>query len=153
MATPEVQLITRFYDGFAAGDPDAMASCYHPEVHFHDPVFQDLYGPEVMRMWRMLLGRSDDLRVTLSDPRGADGKGTAHWSAVYTFSQTGRVVHNEIDASFLFRDGLIVDHVDRFDLWKWSRMALGVPGTLLGWSPIVKGKIRRQSAALLAGAD
>ncbi len=31
-------------------------------------------------------------------------------------------------------------------------MALGVPGTLLGWSPIVQGKVRKQSKLLLAGA-
>jgi len=146
------EVIVRFYEGFAAGDAEAMASCYHERIHFHDPVFRDLHGPEVMTMWRTLLGRADDLAVTLGG-HGAEGEtGHAHWSAVYTFSQTGRIVHNEIDARFRFEDGLIVDHVDSFDLWRWSRMALGAPGLLLGWSPIVKGKIRRQSAELLAGA-
>jgi len=146
-------VIVRFYEAFGAGDADTMASCYHPEIHFHDPVFQDLEGPEVMKMWRTLLGRSDDIAITLGE-HGSEGEtGHAHWSADYTFTQTGRPVRNEIDAAFRFRDGLIVDHVDSFDLWKWSRMALGTPGLLLGWSPIVKGKIRRQLADLLASAD
>ncbi len=143
-------VIVRFYESFAAGDADGMAACYHDDVHFHDPVFQDLNGPDVMKMWRTLLGRSDDLKITLGEHRVEGDTGSAHWSAVYTFSQTGRVVHNEIDVTFRFQDGLIIDHVDRFDLWKWSRMALGLPGVLLGWSPIVQGKIRKQSAALLA---
>ena len=152
MSPNEDEVIVRFYEGFAARDADAMSACYHPDVHFHDPVFQDLNGPDVMKMWRVLLGRSDDLAITLGDHGAGGGTGHAHWSAVYTFSQTGRVVHNEIDAAFRFRDGLIVDHRDSFDLWRWSRMALGAPGTLLGWSPLVKNRIRRQSAALLAGA-
>ena len=145
-------VIVRFYEAFAAGDPDTMASCYHEQIHFHDPVFQDLDGPDVMRMWRLLLGRSDDLKISLGNHQADGDTGSAHWSAVYTFSQTGRVVHNEIDASFKFEDGLIIDHRDSFDFWKWTRMALGAPGVLLGWSPIVQGKIRKQSALLLAGA-
>lgn len=147
--SPNDEVIARFYDAFAAGDADTMAGCYHEEIHFHDPVFQDLHGPDVMKMWRVLLGRSDDLRITLGEHRADADTGSAHWSGRYTFSQTGRVVQNEIDASFRFGEGLIVDHVDRFDLWKWSRMALGLPGVLLGWSPVVQGRIRRESAALL----
>lgn len=147
------EVIVRFYESFAAGDAGGMAGCYHENIHFHDPVFEDLNGPDVMKMWRTLLGRSDDLEITLGEHRAEDVAGSAHWSAVYTFSQTGRVVHNEIDAAFAFEDGLIIDHVDRFDFWKWTRMALGMPGTLLGWSPIVQGKVRKQSKLLLAAAD
>ncbi len=58
-------VIVRFYEAFAAGDPETMAGCYHEQIHFHDPVFQDLNGPEVAKMWRMLLGRSDGLEITL----------------------------------------------------------------------------------------
>ncbi|MBN8870700.1 MAG: nuclear transport factor 2 family protein [Solirubrobacterales bacterium] len=146
------EVIVRFYEAFAAGDADKMAHCYGEQIHFHDPVFQDLEGPEVMKMWRLLLGRSDDLEITLGGHSADGDSGSAHWSAVYTFSQTGRVVHNEIDAAFRFEDGLIVDHRDSFDFWKWTRMALGAPGLLLGWSPIVQGKVRKQSKLLLAGA-
>ena len=39
-------------------------------------------------------------------------------------------------------DGLIVDHRDDFDIWKWSRQALGMPGMLLGWSPPLQKKVR-----------
>jgi ketosteroid isomerase-like protein len=147
------QLIESFYAAFAAGDADAMERCYHPDVRFSDPVFPDLHGPEVMKMWRMLLGRSDDLEVELGS-RTADGReGAAHWTARYTFSRTGRRVVNEIDARFRFDDGLIVEHRDSFDFWKWSRMALGLSGLLLGWSPAVKKKVRAQSALMLAASD
>jgi ketosteroid isomerase-like protein len=147
------EVIERFYGGFAAGDADRMATCYHADVHFYDDVFQDLNGPEVMKMWRTLLTRSDDLEITLGEHAADGDSGSAHWSADYTFSGTGRKVNNEIDAKFTFRDGLIIDHVDSFNFWRWSRMALGAPGLLLGWSPLVKSKVRAQSRELLDATD
>lgn len=144
------EVIEAFYTGFANRDPDRMEACYHPEVRFSDPVFADLRGPDVMRMWRMLLSRSDDLEVVLGSRSADGGDGAAHWTATYTFSRTGRHVVNEIDARFAFSDGLIVRHEDSFDFWKWSRMALGTSGLLLGWSPVLKKKVRAQSAQMLA---
>jgi hypothetical protein len=54
-------------------------------------------------------------------------------------------VVNRIDARFAFRDGLIVEHRDSFDLWRWMRQAMGVLGTLLGWSPLVQRMLRAQA--------
>ena len=48
---------------------------------------------------------------------------------------------NDVRATFKIADGLIVDHVDRFSFWAWSRQALGAPGVLLGWTPILRGKV------------
>ena len=144
------ELIERFYTAFAAGDVETMASCYHEDARFSDPVFPELDGKEeVMKMWRTLVGRSDDINIVLGDHAADDRRGTAHWTATYTFTTTGRPVVNEIDAAMVFRDGLIVDHKDSFDFWKWSRQALGTPGLLLGWSPILKKKVQAQSAQLL----
>jgi len=106
-----------------------------------------------MRMWRMLLGRSDDMELVLGEHSADGGKGAAHWTATYNFSRTGRAVVNEIDASFTFSEGLIIRHKDSFEFWKWSRMALGPPGYLLGWSPMLKKKVRAQSALMLAAEN
>ena len=96
-------------------------------------------------MWAMLCARGKDLALEWRDVRADDRTGSAHWEPRYTFSATGRPVHNVIDAEFSFRDGRIAAHVDRFDLWRWSRMALGAKGTLLGWSPQVSNAVRRQA--------
>jgi hypothetical protein len=97
-------------------------------------------------MWRMFCETpGSDLMVTFRDVEADDARGTAHWDARYTFSLTGRKVENSIDASFEIEHGKIVRHTDRFDFWKWSRMALGVPGVLLGWTPIVRGKVQSQA--------
>ena len=143
---PNEALIRRFYEAFARGDGAAMAACYAPDVHFSDPVFTDLRGARGGAMWKMLTGRAADLKVEASDFRADDRAGSAHWEAWYTFSATGRAVHNVIEARFEFRDGLIVRHADTFDFWRWTRMALGLPGVLLGWSPIVQNKVRGQAA-------
>ncbi len=150
MSSTNRETIERFYSAFSKRDGEAMAACYHADIHFSDPVFRDLHGEHAGNMWKMLCERGKDLVIVSSAIEASETQGSAHWDATYTFSGTGRPVENKIDATFEFRDGLISRHVDRFDLWKWTRMALGPIGTVLGWSPIVKGKVRGQAADGLA---
>src|SRR5215213_2882806 len=103
---PNAALIERFYTAFAARDAAGMQACYHPDVVFSDAAFGELRGAEAGAMWAMLLERGKDLRVTFSGVHADDAQGGAHWDADYTFSQSGRPVHNRIDAEFAFRDGL-----------------------------------------------
>lgn len=140
-------LLDRFYAAFDRRDGDAMAACYTPDAHFSDPVFTDLNGREPGAMWRMLTGRSDDLSVDLVSRSATRDQGSAHWVARYTFTATGRFVVNDVQAQFHFRDGLIVDHVDTFDFWRWTRQALGPPGLLLGWTPMLRDRVRSQARA------
>lgn len=134
--------ITRFYEAFIRRDHQVMGACYHDEATFHDPVFGTLNAEQARAMWRMLLSSSMDLRITYQVLNSTEDGGTAQWDAYYTFSRTGRPVHNSIKATFTFKDGLILTHHDHFDLWRWSRQALGLSGFLLGWSPIVANKVR-----------
>jgi ketosteroid isomerase-like protein len=135
-------VIDRFYEAFARRDADAMGDCYAPDAHFSDPVFRDLNGDEVRAMWQMLCERGKDLEVVHSNVSADGDTGSAHWDADYTFSGTGRKVHNSIDAKFRFENGLIADHEDSFDLYKWTRQALGPVGVLLGWTPMIQNKVR-----------
>ena len=66
------------------------------------------------------------------------------------FSQTGRPVVNDVRATFRFAGGLIAEHRDEFSFHRWSRQALGAPGLLLGWTPLLKASVRRRAAASLA---
>ena len=135
--------IERFYAAFARLDGDAMAACYAPDVRFEDPAFGELRGEEAGDMWRMLTGRAKDLSVTLAEHDDA----SAHWLADYTFS-TGRRVHNDVRATFAFdAEGRITDHRDRFSFHAWSRQALGPPGLALGWTPMLRSKVRREARA------
>ena len=75
-------------------------------------------------------------------PRSGKARGGSPCTDAF---RTGRAVHNPIDATFEFRDGLIADHRDDFDLYAWARQALGPVGLVLGWSPPVQGKIRGEA--------
>jgi ketosteroid isomerase-like protein len=143
------EVINKFYEAFAKRDHEGMASCYHDEIRFSDPVFPNLEGPAAGAMWRMLCERGADLVIEHSKVSASDTEGSAHWDARYTFSATGRKVLNRIDASFRFKDGKIIQHDDVFDLWAWSRMALGLPGMLLGWTPIIRNKVQGQAGGQL----
>ena len=139
------QLIARFYAAFNTRDLDAMTAAYADHPRFHDPAFGDLEGDDVMAMWRMLTQRSADLHVDVTGISADDRSGRAHWTAHYTFGPSGRPVRNEIDATFVFLDGRIAEHRDHFDFWRWSRQALGPAGLLLGWTPMLRNKVRRQA--------
>jgi len=143
------QLIERFYHAFDAGDGDAMAACYANDVHFSDPVFPDLRGGRAGAMWKMLTDTPGDLRIELLEHEADSERGSAHWRAHYEFAQTGRPVVNDIQASFRFQDGLIVEHHDEFSFHRWARQALGPVGLLLGWTPLVRSKVRRMAAERL----
>lgn len=94
-------------------------------------------------MWHMLCLNARNFSLTYSDVTASQTEGGCRWQAKYTFSKTGRAVENNIQASFTFKEGLIFTHTDQFDLWRWSRMALGTTGVLLGWSKLVQGKIQK----------
>ncbi len=145
--------LTRFYSALAHLDPDAMACCYAPDVHFQDEVFSLDGRDQVMAMWRMLCtsaqarGRADwKLNYRVISVNAETGR--MHWSAHYRFGKIQRPVHNRIRSTFHFNEaGQITRHHDQFDFWRWSRQALGLPGLLLGWSPLLRQQVR--SKALL----
>lgn len=142
------ELIKRFYGALSQRDWAGMVGCYHPTVHFTDPVF-DLHGVAAGQMWRMLCTNGRDLSVEFNRVVADEFEGSAHWEARYTFSATGKSVHNVIDARFEFRNGLIVRHVDQFDFPRWARQALGAPGWLLGHTAFLHHKVQLRAAKSL----
>lgn len=134
------ELVDRFYTSFSDRESEAMVACYDDNVVFEDPAFGILRGEDARDMWRMLIGRATDFSLTYTILEASDTAARVNWIADYTFS-TGRAVRNDITATMKIENGLIIDHRDTFDVWKWSRQALGVPGLLLGWSPPLRKKV------------
>lgn len=141
--------LERFYTAFAARDWSTMGACYAEDAHFSDPVFPELDAKHARAMWKMLLTASGDLRINFEVISETPVTGVCEWEAFYTFSRTGRKVHNIIRSEFELRDGLILRQRDHFDFWRWSKQALGTSGLLLGWSPLVKNKVRGSAASAL----
>jgi ketosteroid isomerase-like protein len=146
---PNAALLTAFYTAFAAGDSETMAASYADDATFSDPIFPELDAEHTRAMWRMFCTSKAAPKVTFHSVQADDASASACWEAVYNFPKTGRPVHNKVQATFELRDGLIVRHRDDFDLYRWTRMALGPLGTVLGWTPILQNQVRAQSAALL----
>jgi hypothetical protein len=94
-------------------------------------------------MWEMLVTSAKDLKIEFGEVSANEKSGTCLWQATYTFTTTGRSVHNIIRARFEFTDGKISKHVDVFDFWRWSKMALGISGLLLGWTPLIRNKVKK----------
>jgi ketosteroid isomerase-like protein len=140
------ELIITFYTAFAKGDWQTMASCYHEEVEFSDPVFAGLKGKEASAMWRMLVERSKgNIDISFTNVVAGEKSGSAEWVARYLFSATGRKVINRIHAEFEFRDGKIIKHTDQFNLHKWAGQAFGLKGQLLGGFPFFRKKVQKNA--------
>ena len=144
-------IIEKFYTAFRNLDGEAMAACYHQNVEFQDSAFGVLHGQHAGNMWRMLCASQKDkgFKIEVSNIQLNDNAGSAHWEAWYTFTQTGRGVHNVIDARFEIKDGKIIHHTDDFDLWRWARQALGVTGFLIGWTGFFQKKLQTQTNKML----
>lgn len=144
-------VITKFYEAFNNLDADAMCSCYHNDIIFEDPAFGVLKGERAKTMWQMLCAsqKDKDFKVVSSNISATENDGSAHWEAFYTFSKTGRKVHNKIDAEFVLKDGLIINHKDTFNLHNWAKQALGVKGLVMGRTRYFSNKLKVQTNTLL----
>lgn len=149
MINPMKGLIETFYKALQNKDAETMISCYHNDIIFSDPAFGELRGDDAKTMWRMLCSNSSNLRIEFSDIKASLKKGSVHWEAWYTFSKTGRKVHNVVDAEFDFKDSKIIKHIDRFNLHRWATQAFGLKGWLFGGTRFFQNKLHQQTNEML----
>lgn len=144
--------IENFYKAFQALDAETMSNYYHKDVVFEDPAFGTLSGESASNMWRMLCEsqKNKNFQLEYSNITFDGLTGSAHWEAKYKFSKTGRNVHNKIDATFKFKDGKIIHHVDDFNLHAWAKQAMGFKGLLLGGTGFFKNALQKQTNQLLS---
>ncbi|MCG2419573.1 nuclear transport factor 2 family protein [Aequorivita sp. F47161] len=152
MSKEQLNIIEKFYSAFADLDAARMTECYHDAIVFEDPAFGVLQGEAAKNMWRMLCKsqKGKDFRVIASNIEYTPQGGKAHWEAFYTFSSTGRKIHNVINATFKIEDGKIINHKDSFNLYNWAKQALGLKGFFLGWTPFFKKQLNKQTLYLLS---
>ena len=146
-----MHIVEQFYTAFTAKDTDKMIACYHDEVVFEDPAFGRLEGDAAKQMWRMLCAsqKGKQFDVTFKALELTDTSANVKWEAKYNFSQTGRPVHNKITANIKLKDGLIIEHIDRFSLHRWGWQAFGSKGFFLGWTGAFRRKLQAQTNKLL----
>ncbi len=147
--------IEQFYRAFNNLDAEKMVSRYHKDVIFEDPAFGVLKGERATNMWKMLCAsqKGKEFKVHVTHIESSAEVTTATWEAFYVFSKTGRKIHNIVHAEFRFKEGKIISHKDTFDLYKWSKQALGSKGLILGWTPFFKNKLQIQTNRLLSNFE
>ncbi len=144
-------VIEIFYKAFNDLDAETMVSCYHKDIVFEDPAFGVLKGKRAGNMWRMLCEsqKGKNFKIVATNITCNSKTGAAHWEAFYTFSKTGRKIHNKIDGEFIIKDGKIIKHTDYFNLHNWAKQALGFKGYLMGGSGFFRRKLHSQTNGLL----
>lgn len=145
MATSNAQLLIHFYSAFQNKDYKSMRECYDVDAVFSDEIFRGLDFDQISAMWEMLLSRSKDLKLTFENVVADEIKGSADWTAAYTFSKTGKRVVNNVKSNFIFNNGKILQHTDNFNFNVWAQQALGFTGKLLGWTDFLKQKTRNSA--------
>jgi hypothetical protein len=136
-----VELLQRFYDGVHRRQASEIAACYAPAATFEDIAFCLEGQPDIAAMWQMIC--EGDICVHVDSLEAGERSGTARIVAWYTFSDTKRLVRNEIRSDFTFQDGLISAQHDDCDPKKWAAMAFGgVKGFIAG-----RNESKRRKAA------
>lgn len=147
---PNEIIITKFYTAFQQRNAAEMNRCYTENIAFSDPVFGLLQGDEVRGMWEMLCKNGKDLQLSFGNIQLLDEEyATCNWVAQYTFSQTGKRVVNKIKAHMRIENGIIAEHTDAFDIYRWGRQALGWKGWLFGWTAFFQKKLQQKSRVAL----
>ncbi len=141
---PHQELIEKFYTAFSKGDSQSMLECYHKDIVFEDPAFGKLVGDRARSMWKMLLSQKNaQLNISFSISEVSDTIVIAQWQARYSFGK--RKIYNQVRAQFKFKDGKIIEHLDAFNFWSWTKQALGWSGYLLGWTSFLRKKVQAKT--------
>lgn len=143
------EVLKEFYTAFQNKDAKKMAEHYHKDIVFEDPAFGIIKGVKPGKMWEMLCETGKDMTLEFSGISANEKTGKAHWEAHYTFTATGKKVHNIVDAIFEFKDGKIIKHTDSFSFKGWAKQAFGFVGTLIGGSSFFQNKIKSKTNSTL----
>lgn len=137
----------RFFDAFAVGDWHAMGRLYAPQARFSDPLFPQLDAEQVRALWQMLLTQAQGFRLSYRIDAESDHAARVLWVAHYLYGR--RPVVNRVVSEMQLGAGCILVQNDHFNLWRWARQALGLTGWLLGGTPLLRRRLRREAAVRL----
>lgn len=125
--SPEA-VVREFYDAFCRHDPATLERLYAPDVKWRDTIFSFDDRAGTMGMWRIELGSDAKFRYRVLSVDGDTVK--VNWLADYHLF--GRPIHNDVTATLVVKDGLIVSHVDDYDWARWAKQAFPL-GSASSW--------------------
>ena len=127
--TPAEETVKTVYEAIQRGDAAAATACYCDDAYYEDLAFKLKGNGDIDAHVALVCSRKVKVAYTNIHTDGLEVKG--HWVFDYVFAKTGRPVHNEMNSTFKFRDGKIVDHRDEGNRWEWSKQALGFPQDII----------------------
>jgi ketosteroid isomerase-like protein len=142
---PNEKLLTEYYTAFQKRNHKSMNACYADNVVFNDPLYTNLDAAHTRAMWELFCVNGKDLKLEFSGIKADDTKGEATWKASYIFSSSGNRVEKEVVSKFEFQNGKISRQEDDFDFRKWAGQALGLMGSLLGWTGFVESQVKENA--------
>jgi hypothetical protein len=108
---PNVKLIEALFTVLHDAKPSSVAVCYAVDASFKDIAFWLDGRDSIRQIWRFV--RNREVKVSFDLISADDRGGNGHWIASYTFTETVRKIVNDIMSTFIFRDDLILNHLDR----------------------------------------
>jgi len=144
-----IKIIKEYYKAFENGDVATMLSFYDDDIKFEDPAIGKIKGDEAKYWWQFLCENSVDLSIDIKEIKIDEDKGIAIWTNHYTVEETGNRVSLDIVSKFYFEDGLIIKHIDEYDIKSFVKQAFGKAAGIVGGSFLVKKTVRLQSKKLL----
>ena len=139
------EIAIKFYDAFSAANIDVLKQLYDKKLIFNDNIFVNLDYNETISMWSSLLVGNKNMSIKYEIKKYSEKYVEVEWIADYLFTSTNRNVKNIILAKMEIDQGKIINHTDNFDFYKWSQMAFGITGALIGWTSFFKNKVRTEA--------
>ena len=139
------EIAIKFYDAFSAANIEVLKQLYDKKLIFNDNIFVNLDYNETISMWSSLLVGNKNMSIKYEIKKYSEKYVEVEWIADYLFTSTNRNVKNIILAKMEIDQGKIINHTDNFDFYKWSQMAFGITGVLIGWTSFFKNKVRTEA--------
>eukprot|EP01117_Protostelium_nocturnum_P003508 TRINITY_DN1457_c0_g1_i1.p1 TRINITY_DN1457_c0_g1~~TRINITY_DN1457_c0_g1_i1.p1 ORF type:complete len:189 (-),score=47.62 TRINITY_DN1457_c0_g1_i1:146-712(-) len=155
------QLLQQFFDHWSEKNVAEMEKIVDvSNLRLSDPLYDQLKSDEIISLWKFYCSRPQfnleckDVSIEEHDVvvrtnplfGGFNSKakvatpqmttkliGVAEYTISYQDAE-GRLLTNDVNASFEFKNKKIVEITNKFDLWTWAKQTQGVSGSLLGWT-------------------
>jgi hypothetical protein len=142
--------IETYFDAFSKGDYRTMRSLCDPKITFNDPVYTSLQGKSVFALHHFMAERRICPTITIRSISEKGNRVKVKWTNEYEYATYKTHISIDVRSIFHFEHTSIISQTDQYNLWKWSKMALGFTGTYLGWTPMFRSTLRRSSQQSLA---
>jgi len=150
MSDVQADVLNTFLRALAQRDVEAMIRCYTTTATYHSPIFPQVEGDTLTATWQWFCAKAPDLTMVVDEQAFEANTARVQWTATYTFPKTGRPVVQVTDSIFVFEGPQLCRHEDRFDLHRWSHMALGPLGRVLGGRRWLQRSLQRAAAERVA---